>query len=56
MIYHNILHYPPHHAFFDSESPEYLATLMGEWCDKLPPGPDLQQEQIAIKKFEISVI
>jgi glycosyltransferase involved in cell wall biosynthesis len=40
---------PPHHAFFDSESPEHLARLMGEWWEKLPPGPDLQQETIAIE-------
>lgn len=33
----------------DSESAEYFARLMGEWWEKLPPGPDLQQEAIAIE-------
>jgi hypothetical protein len=34
---------------FECESPEHLARLMGEWWEKLPPGPELQQEAIAIE-------
>ena len=46
---------PPHSAFFECESPEQLAKLMGEWWEKLPSGPDLQQEQIAIEIASIEI-
>jgi len=46
---------PPHSAFFECKSPEHLAELMGEWWGKLPPGPDLQQEQIAIETASIEI-
>jgi glycosyltransferase involved in cell wall biosynthesis len=46
---------PPNHALFNSESPEHLARLIGEWWEKLPPGPDLQQEAISIETAAIEI-
>jgi glycosyltransferase involved in cell wall biosynthesis len=46
---------PPNSALFECESPEHLARLMGEWWEKLPPGPDLQQEAIAIETADREV-
>ena len=39
---------PPHSAFFDCESPEQLAKIMGEYWERLTPGPDLEREATAI--------
>jgi glycosyltransferase involved in cell wall biosynthesis len=40
---------PPDSTFFESESPEHLARLMGEWWGQLSAGPDLDREVIASK-------
>ena len=41
--------------FLNVISPEHLARLMGEWWEKLPPGPDLEQEKIAIETADREV-
>jgi glycosyltransferase involved in cell wall biosynthesis len=46
---------PPNSAFFECDSPEHLAKLMGEWWEKLYPGPDLEREAIAIETASIEV-
>jgi glycosyltransferase involved in cell wall biosynthesis len=40
---------PPNSVFFEYDSPEDLARLMSEWWQKSSPGPNLQQEAIAIE-------
>lgn len=35
---------PPNSAFFERNSPESLAALLGKWWQNLHPGPNLEQE------------
>jgi glycosyltransferase involved in cell wall biosynthesis len=35
---------PPKGIFFPPDSPEALKGILGEWWDKLAPGPDLEKE------------
>ena len=38
---------PPESVFFDRNSPEQLAELIGEWWTQLSSGPDVDQENLA---------
>ncbi len=46
---------PPNSAFFECDSPEHLAQLIGKWWDKLTPGPDLEREAIAIETANLEI-
>jgi glycosyltransferase involved in cell wall biosynthesis len=46
---------PPNSVLFECESPAGLAQLMGDWWKKAAPGPDLQQEAIAIETARLEV-
>jgi hypothetical protein len=46
---------PPNSAFFECESPEHLAQLMGEWWEKLSPVPDFDREKIALETADREV-
>ncbi len=37
----------PNSVFFESQSPESLASLLADWLQHLSPEPDLSQEAIA---------
>jgi hypothetical protein len=41
---------PPGSVFFDRNSPEQLADLIGEWWEKLSSGPDVDQENLSLKR------
>ena len=41
---------PPGSIFFPANSPEALKGILGEWWDRLAPGPDLDQEPAARAK------
>jgi glycosyltransferase involved in cell wall biosynthesis len=41
---------PPGSIFFSASSPEALKGILGEWWDRLAPGPDLDQEPAARAK------
>jgi glycosyltransferase involved in cell wall biosynthesis len=44
---------PPGSIFFERDSPEQLATLITEWWEKLPSGPNPKEETLAkIKNIE----
>ncbi|MBD2165778.1 glycosyltransferase [Calothrix membranacea FACHB-236] len=43
----NLEQNPPNSIFFEGKSPEILADILADYWEKLTPGPDLQQEQIA---------
>lgn len=49
---------PPGSVFFERDSPQQLADLIGEWWEKLPAGVNLEEESLAqqrnkedVKKF-----
>ena len=46
---------PPNSGFFERDSPENLAQLLGDWWGKLVPGPDLEREAIAIENAQREV-
>lgn len=47
--------HPPHGVFFDGNSSEDLARLLGDWWQNLTPGPDGEKEAIAIREAQKEV-
>jgi glycosyltransferase involved in cell wall biosynthesis len=46
---------PPHSVFFDVNSPESLAELLGDWWECCQPGPDLEKELTAMNNAQKEV-
>lgn len=46
---------PPHSVFFDANSPENLAQILGDWWQSYHPGPSLEKELAAIKNAQQEV-